>query len=339
MNPLAEVCIKLSMTPVNGRIDNDIAETKHMNPAAKEYSLRELLYDVAQIKMITKSKENVLPYEKEELYKIELILEHSAETLTLDLMPAHMMRPRMPPQLFQVNNQGELSLKPNSFFDTFESAFNSVYRYYLAASKMLGAPHGTGKVIESVTYMPKLGRVDIEYQQDLSQERQDSLIEAIQARFKDPESVEGLFNHFLINFISGMTQKNAHEPYPVEENGQTYIQNHFVARNWPEEKLAERYKDLLGETSFANHEGCPAYISHYERLIQYIREMIVDADLIEFPIKDVGDLEVPDKETLYMMPCGQQLIQTVIDLLDAYIDEREYKLCDLIKQYSSIKNC
>ncbi|CAH1590362.1 conserved hypothetical protein [Vibrio jasicida] len=336
MNPLAEVCIKLSMIPVNGRIDNDIAETKHMNPAAKEYSLRELLYDVAQIKMITKSKENVLPYEKEELYKIELVLEHSSEVLKLDLLPAHMMRPRMPPQLFQVNNQGELSLKPNSFFDTFESAFNSVYRYYLAASKMLGAPHGTGKVIESVTYMPKLGRVDIEYQQDLSQERQDSLIEAIQARFKDPESVEGLFNHFLINFISGMTQKNAHAPYPVEENGQRYIQNHFEAQDWPEDKLSERYQDLLGETSFANHEGCPAYISHYERLIQYVREMIESAGLIQFPIEDAGGLLVSDKEELYIMPCGEKLVEAVTKLLDGYVDEQGYKLRDLITQYQSI---
>ncbi|EGR2855525.1 hypothetical protein DMW08_27285 [Vibrio parahaemolyticus] len=339
MHPLQTICFTLSMTPVNGKTDNTFPGSirELVNQQAMTTPIYNLLYDLEKMVVHTSSDLDVEFYKKQIMTKAELFFDGVTEPLILDLMPAHMAFPRFPDQLFKPNpTSGEIELvEGNPYFDTFEDAIQSVFRYYIAIARMCG--HSNLKsthIIKTFTVDVKNVATQTVYQKNISEDAKNAFILCLDKKFSEPEAMDGLIEHFIINFIGGMTQQNAHAPVKIMHEGKPAVQNAFEARDWSEEDLAKPYYEMLAETSFDDYGDCPAYMSHYERLSRYHKALFESLNIVNFPMTEQRDgVEISSYREFYLTPFSDVVVSHLGEIIKKEIDKRGLSLGDLIKAY------
>lgn len=282
MNILQTIGFIISRTPLNGKVDNEISEliTQEFKGDANKFEIYSLVSEATRFIVTTKCDKDVDILEKQIMSKAEFYFYGTEEPLVLDLMICHPAFPTLPKQLFEME-RGEVEtfakyIDDNPYFESENDASHFLTRAYLAISKLCGGYgiNEDGSFIESIEVDVDGKSFKVNKQADLNESVRAALLRTLEMKYQNEDEVTALIEHFIINFMSGMTKQNAFAPKRIMYNGQPAVQNHFEPKEWSDEHKAKSFFDNLAETSFEQYDGCPAYMPHYERFARYCRGLI-----------------------------------------------------------------
>lgn len=342
MDSIQTICMCLSMTPMNGRVDNELNPSiaELMSNKSKDVTIWDLADNVERIEIHTHHDEDDMAgYERSLIKEACFYYPGVVDPLVLDLMPGHMAFPRLPTQLFKKTAKGDLIVIENPYI---RGDLNDVYKTTTKLYIMLSFLCGYGgknirpQVIRKITLKPKDHTVDIDRSPDLSEETFLKLQENLSEKITNDS--QGNLDHFLINFMPAMKYKSVHGLKEVPHDGKVAFQNVFTKGDWTSEDRAKPLKDSLGELSFERmSESCPAYISHWDRLERYslsILPVLLDLNL-DTLTKEAGIPDL-DSDTFFKTGSGMALVDLHKDLLFNLFNHCAMNLGDLLDAYNML---
>jgi hypothetical protein len=333
MNPIQAICMTLSMTQLSGSIDGPIHFVEELPPEVESLTFWDLMRSVKTVEIESFAKHDVEPHRRNTFVQAKLFFENISEPLILDTMPAHMVFPRMPEQIFEKVGNGWVVKKNQYIALGHAETCLVIMNYYMALSKLISySGPEDGKVIEKITLNIKKKTYVVDYMKGLNDEKMSLLKSNIDNYFASGEYVD----HFINNFMGGMLHKSKHEPYMVEKNGQSYMQNNFNRVDWDQDDKKKSLKDVLPMLSFDSSPGCPAYISHYARLDVYAKDVLATILTVDFPLTKAGHgIDVENFGQLFVSVSGDYLVEYFSSALLEALEKQNLNFGDLLSKHSS----